>query len=392
MLNLFNFHKPLPHNNKHFQTEHKADDNKEMHYIKFLKLPVLASSKQGSIIKTVIAMTTDLGDDYFPSDVTLEFELLAQNPAKPKASSNIILSHTRQWSIGMRALPVELKVPSKSANASTIYQLRVDASKSGYSTSFDFSDGTLVTPRVMPVLSAPFSTSSPPADPDFDVIRVVPLKDNPELRVYEATGDSIARHIWDGSVAFSGLIDQASIGKSGISYLDSIVARKEVLNVIELGAGVGLAGLTLAHVMPRIRLLLTDVPEVEPLLARSIKANGMDTTRTRFAVLDWEKPVPEGIRNQKYDLILVSECTYNEDSIPALVTVLQALMEKSPTATILVATKQRHENERIFYEFMEQAGFGIVGQTHALCPRNFSTDDLEDAEKVNVYTFRLKEI
>jgi len=363
-----------------------------MHYIKFLKLPVLASSKQGSIIKTVIAVTTDLGDDYFPSDIILQFQLLTHNSAKPKASSNVLLSQSRQWSIGMRALPVELKVPSKSAGASTLYQLSVDASKSGFSTIFDFSDGVLVTPRVMPVLSAPFGAFSRQADPDLDVIRVIPIKDNPELRVYEATGDSIARHIWDGSVAFSGLIDQASIGKSGIAYLDSIlstVASKEDLNVIELGAGVGLAGLTLAHVMPRIRILLTDVPEVEALLYRSIKANGMDTTRTRFAVLDWEKPVPASIQSQMFDLILVSECTYNEDSIPALVSVLQALMEKSLTATVLVATKQRHENERIFYDLMRTAGFKMIEQTHALCPRNYNTDDLEDAEQVNVYTFRL---
>lgn len=364
-----------------------------MHYIKFLKLPSLTPAKQGVTIKTVIAVTTDLGDDYIPSDILLQFELLAHNLAKPESSTNVLLSQSRQWQIGMRALSVELKVSSKVAGATSLYQLKVDASKSGYSTSFDFSDGVLVTPRIMPVLSAPFGGSH--SGTDFDVIRVIPLKDNPELRVYEATGDSIARHIWDGSVAFSGLIDQASIGKSGVTYLDGIVSgvlAKGDVNVIELGAGVGLAGLTLAHVMPRARILLTDVPEVEVLLGRSIKANGMDTTRTRFEVLDWENPVPEVIRRQKFDMILVSECTYNEDSIPALVNVLEVLMEKSVGVTVLVATKQRHENERIFYDLMQKAGFEMVEQTYAICTKNFSTDDLEDAERVNVYTFKLREI
>ena len=107
-------------------------------------------------------------------------------------------------------------------------------------------------------------------------------------------------------------------------------------------------------------------------------------------MLDWEKEVPEGIRRRRFELILVSECTYNEDSIPALVGVLEVLMEMSPRATVLVATKQRHENERVFYDLMRAAGFEIVEQTHALCPRNFTADDLDDAERVNVYTFRLK--
>lgn len=65
-------------------------------------------------------------------------------------------------------------------------------------------------------------------------------------------------------------------------------------------------------------------------------------------------------------------------------------MEMSPRATVLVATKQRHENERVFYDLMRAAGFEIVEQTHALCARNFTADDLDDAERVNVYTFRLK--
>lgn len=357
----------------------------QMHYIKFLKLPnIFRGEKKSTSIKTVVAVTTDLGDDYFPDDLLLDFELLESRVGK---SSKKAQTRSHQWRPGMRALPVELRI---SGTNTCSYTLHVHASKSSYSTEFSSSSGTLVTPSVMSVVSPSFGDTGD-ADVDFDVVRPMPMTQSQELRIYEATGDSIARHIWDGSVAFCGLIDQASSGKSGISFLDKVVSdvdAKDIFNVIELGAGVGLAGLALARVMPKASVLLTDVPEVEELLSRSIAANKMDPTKVTFDMLDWEQEVPKGIMEQKFNLIIVSECTYNEDSIPALVNVLSQLMLRSAEAVIIVATKQRHENERVFYDLMEKAHFVLSEQTHALCPRNFSIDDPEDVDTVNIYTYR----
>jgi len=357
-----------------------------MHYIKFFKLPTLVNRDKKSSttpVKTTIAVTTDLGDDFFPNSLELKFEVLG--------FGKVIQSSTHQWKPGMRALPVEFPLAKRSPTC----RLRVSASESEYATSFDLSNGILVTPCVMPVVSGIFNTGGPGDIRDTDVERVIPLLESPELRIYEATGDSIARHIWDGSVAFSGLIDRATIGKSGVPFLDKTLfeaGSTSSLRVIELGAGVGLAGLTLAHLMPRAHVLLTDVPEVEQLLARSIIANDMNVETVGFDVLDWEQPITPRFKQHEFDLILVSECTYNEDSIPALVGVISNLAEFSPQATILVATKQRHENERVFYDLMKKARFIITHETHVLCPRNYTPNDLDDADKVNVYTFQLAKL
>jgi predicted nicotinamide N-methyase len=357
-----------------------------MHYIKFLKIPsLIRGEKKSASIKTVVAVTTDLGDDYFPYDLLLDFEVFEDRLGK---SSKKAITQSHHWRPGMRALPVELRV---SGTHTYSYTLHIKASNSSYSTEFSFRDGILATPSVMPVISPPFGHESK-TSLDLDVVRPMPMTHNHELSIYESTGDSIARHIWDGSVAFCGLIDHASVGKSGISVLDKAVCdvdAKGVFSVIELGAGVGLAGLALARVMPKASVLLTDVPEVEALLARSIAANKMDPTNVTFEVLDWEQEISSTIAEKKFDMIIVSECTYNEDSIPALVNVLSQLMSKSAEAVILVATKQRHENERIFYDLMKKADFVLSEQTHAVCPRNFTTDDPEDVDSVNIYTFRL---
>jgi len=359
-----------------------------MHYIKFFKLPKLINRGKNptDTVKTTVAVTTDLGDDFFPNALQLRFEVLGLD--------KVIQSSTHQWKTGMRALPVEFDLSKRAP----ICRLRVSASESEYSTSFDLSNGILVTPCVMPVVSGIFNTVGPGETRetrDTDVERVIPLMESPELRIYEATGDSIARHIWDGSVAFSGLIDRATIGKSGVPFLDRMLfeaGSTSSLRVIELGAGVGLAGLTLARLLPGANVLLTDVPEVQQLLARSILANDMNVETVGFDVLDWEQPIPPRFKQHELDLILVSECTYNEDSIPALVGVISNLAELSPQTTILVATKQRHENERIFYDLMKEARFIITHETHVLCPRNYTPNDLDDADKVNVYTFQLADL
>ena len=355
----------------------------DMHYVKFFKLPTLVNGgkQSAAVVKTTVAVSTDLGDDFFPNLLPLKFEVLG--PGK-----KVLQSSTHQWKTGMRALSVEFALSKRPPTC----RLRVSASESEYSTSFDLNDGILVTPCIMPVVSGIFDEVSGGQTRDSDVERVIPLLENQDLRIYEATGDSIARHIWDGSVAFSGLIDRASLGKSGVPFLDKTLCGADTSNsfrAIELGAGVGLAGLTLAHLVPGANIMLTDVPEVEQLLERSIAANDMDPKTVHFGVLDWEQPITPQFKQHVFDLILISECTYNEDSIPALVGVISNLADFSPQATILVATKQRHKNERIFYHLMEQARFVITHETHVLSPRNYTPHDFDDADRVNVYTFRL---
>lgn len=73
-------------------------------------------------------------------------------------------------------------------------------------------------------------------------------------------------------------------------------------------------------------------------------------------VLDWDRDLPGSITAEQFDLVLVCDCTYNTDSIPALVKTLSALVAQSPTAMIVVANKIRHDSELSFFDQMAEVG------------------------------------
>ncbi len=167
------------------------------------------------------------------------------------------------------------------------------------------------------------------------------------------------------------------------------MAQFKALNVIELGSGCGLVGIALASVQPKCHILLTDLPDAMNILdyniSRSRPASG---SKIEHMVLDWADKLPAAITLENYDLILVSECTYNEVSIPALVTTLSALAARSPDALIVLATKVRHFSEAVFFDLMSDAGFEELERISIALPDPQKKKDDEILESVDVYCFR----
>lgn len=133
--------------------------------------------------------------------------------------------------------------------------------------------------------------------------------------------------------------------------------RSSPLQAVELGAGCGIVGIALASMLANCDALLTDLAEVEEIVTRNIKeASAQPSSRVQFQTLDWDEP-PSNLCSGPIDLILVSDCTYNADSLPMLVSVLDRLVRSSPEALVLVALKRRHESEAIFFDLMRTAAF-----------------------------------
>ena len=132
-----------------------------------------------------------------------------------------------------------------------------------------------------------------------------------------------------------------------------------VPRIIELGSGCGIVGSEVVQSCPESDILMTDLPEAMNILeynvdkARSI-SNG---SKVETAVLDWDAALLDSNSKRRYDVVFVSDCTYNSDSIPALVRTLLALVERSPTALIVVSMKIRHDSEAIFFDLMATAKF-----------------------------------
>jgi predicted nicotinamide N-methyase len=168
-------------------------------------------------------------------------------------------------------------------------------------------------------------------------------------------------------------------------------ATYKKLNVIELGCGCGMVGIGLAQIVPDCSVILTDMPEAEEIATRNIaNMNPAMSSQATFMPIDWELPLSNAVENRTFDVIIVSECTYNTDTIPALVRTLSALNRRSQKAAVLVSTKVRHSSESIFFELMEDAEFVKASHTKIPLPKDESSD--EEPEVVHVYIFHNKNI
>lgn len=150
-----------------------------------------------------------------------------------------------------------------------------------------------------------------------------------------------------------------------------------------MGSGCGIVGIALAELLPQCSVLLTDLPEVEEIVTQNITvAKPAPDSTLEFQTLDWDENLPDTLSDDTVDLILVSDCTYNADSLPALVSVLDRLVQMSPAAIVLVALKRRHESETVFFELMESAQLSTNHQDTIQLPSQHDQSD-----QIELYCF-----
>ena len=136
-----------------------------------------------------------------------------------------------------------------------------------------------------------------------------------------------------------------------------IILSKPDLNVLELGAGCGIVGITLFQLLPGIsKMILTDLPEATSILTHNIS---LCSPAPQHSVLDWSQPLPASIASTRWNLILIADCTYNPDVVPDLVQTLGRLADGNQGLRVLLAMKVRHASEAIFFTLMEEGGWVI---------------------------------
>jgi predicted nicotinamide N-methyase len=127
------------------------------------------------------------------------------------------------------------------------------------------------------------------------------------------------------------------------------------LNVLELGCGTGLIGLSLAMLLENCRVTMTDLSSGTALAELNISNNrskfapGSDT---QFRVLKWAT-LPPWLA--EYQLVVVGDCIYNPDSYEDLLTTLNHVSDNE--TLIILASKVRHEAETAFDHLLLKGGF-----------------------------------
>lgn len=167
---------------------------------------------------------------------------------------------------------------------------------------------------------------------------------------------------------------------------ERLQSQRSPLRILELGSGCGIVGIALSQLLSTCSIVLTDLPEVEDIVTRNTAAaNPARSSSLEFQVLDWDGELSGRVCNGGIDLIVVSDCTYNADSLPALVSVMSKLVQLSPDALILVAVKRRHDSEAVFFDLMQAAELSKLDQDTIKLPSQH-----DDEDQIELYTYGRK--
>jgi len=214
---------------------------------------------------------------------------------------------------------------------------------------------------------------------------------HPGLSIWEETGNSIARHLWDAGVAISCHFGQLLDEKSPLAQALFPSGLRAGLRVLELGTGCGVVGIALAHILQDATVLVTDLPEVTEIIQRNVScAKPAAGSSIRFEKLDWDSVLPSSLTTDAmtFDLVLAADCTYNPDSSPALVDTISRLVQRSSSAVVAVAMKFRHPSEAVFFDLMTAASFLQVAKISYPLPGDSTVGD--DTVYLHVYQHRGK--
>ncbi|KAL2130475.1 hypothetical protein VTI74DRAFT_6361 [Chaetomium olivicolor] len=199
--------------------------------------------------------------------------------------------------------------------------------------------------------------------PEFDPLAFG--EDLAPLPEYKAAGTT--------QVDFSGLLgeplklhEDLKSGCGGQLWPAGMVLAKHMLRyhrdrlqharILELGAGGGVVGLTVARGCANLDhpLYITDMVEMESLMQHNITLNGLDD-RVRARILNWGEPLSQEVQDLKPDVILAADCVYFEPAFPLLLQTLQDLLALEPSVTIFFCFKKRRRADMQFLKAARRA-------------------------------------
>lgn len=351
-----------------------------MHYVRLLRSPKLLRSRRTQV-SLVLAVTTDLGDSLLREPVDLVITALV-NDSTYKLSGGGKL----QWNPSDRVLKplVELPPDVVAALASGgLLHLCVAAGPSADTLLDIWAGGRGL---VMPVW---VTIKGNEAQDDLCTRKLRlngPQEPAEYLELEEELGESIARHIWDAAPVVLASIMAAVSGYPAYEpsayplteALKHLLDKGDKVNILELGCGVGILGAGFSALTAGT-ILMTDLEQAERRARKNVSLVGRSRSgRLLYENLDWEDgrhgrfgPL---LQRRRWDLVILSDCTYNTDTLPALVATLSAVHahnaaragddEAFSATKVFLATKQRHGSEQLAWQLLAREGWKqLMAQT-----------------------------
>ncbi|KAL0934125.1 upf0665 family protein c [Colletotrichum truncatum] len=381
-----------------------------MHYIRLLRAPKLTFQKEKGkkhpwSLNIVLTVTTDLGDSFLVPDEPVKIKVVLgwELPRSEDANSMKLAGEkTLQWTSGMRVLKadfpaIHLEPTSTLPAGETPLRVWITAGPRQYAGTAETiamagfnntEDG-----KIVPLWA---NVEVPGSEAPTTCLRRIRLgrRQRPFIEVEEDIGESIARHVWDAGMMVVSRLWLLCEGDSSISAghplsmttLQSLLVSEDTVNILELGCGVGIFGIGLARMLSQRhdsskkgRIVMTDLPEAEERACTNINIldkMGIPSIRPEYENLDWDDgrdgdfgPL---VKDTFWDLVVLSDCTYNADALPALIDTWTAIHKQNvalrpkteQVATrVLVAMKVRHSDEDRLWQLVEENGWAVTEQT-----------------------------
>jgi predicted nicotinamide N-methyase len=165
---------------------------------------------------------------------------------------------------------------------------------------------------------------------------VITLNDGSSIQLEQTTGETRAGETEMATVWTAASVLTCAMQDRALFPIDWASS-----SVLELGSGTGLCGILAAKLGAR-ELVLTDLPELLPLLRRNAELNGVSEVTSAVA-LDWrDETLPAGLP-QPIDVILGSDITVFIQQNEALCVALERLASKH--TRIIIAAQDRGDSE-----------------------------------------------
>jgi predicted nicotinamide N-methyase len=220
-------------------------------------------------------------------------------------------------------------------------------------------------------------------------------------------GDGTNAMVWPSGIVLA----QALTCNAGLEYMRHVFDRKKsttnaestcssCLHCLELGSGLGVCGLALAHALTlqnlESRVVLTDLGDAAmKLLEENVNRNQQAlfaSVKVETEPLIWGETLPNA--NQKFDVILGSDLLYNtnESYDPLLQTISHHL---HPDGAMILAVRWRKPDlEKQFFEKAAALGFEFdlwhvmkTSEFKTRCPCQLSWKEYGDSECEALKTF-----
>ncbi|CAG8471257.1 7437_t:CDS:2 [Dentiscutata heterogama] len=144
---------------------------------------------------------------------------------------------------------------------------------------------------------------------------IIKIAQNQSLLSVSGTTGTV---LWNSSIMLS---------KFMFAYRKWLNLSIDKTNILELGSGCGLTGISLANTLVKL-IALTDQATMLPHLWKNVKRNlnsDLISSKVLVAELVWGEEIDKDILSQHWDYIIASDCIYNEFIVGAFVETLAKL-------------------------------------------------------------------